>query len=126
MTDATRTVTVTLNLPTVYRQAAVTNRSESSETEDNDLEANFCSVIALLFHYDCVGAVVCQCLSATLSSDPNARIATELKLNELFANFLCSESYCSIPTSLNWTETRLVLAQLVLSQYFDLASRQMS
>ncbi|OBZ68625.1 Importin-9 [Grifola frondosa] len=51
-----------------------------------------------------------QCLSATLSSDPNTRMSAELKLNELLTS----------------PEAGLALSQLLLATDADLSLRQMS
>ncbi|KIY50482.1 ARM repeat-containing protein [Fistulina hepatica ATCC 64428] len=57
--------------------------------------------------------VLVECLTATLSADPNARVAAELKL----AEYLASQARL---------DTAVLLSQLVLAQGVDMSLRQMS
>ncbi|KAI0756104.1 ARM repeat-containing protein [Daedaleopsis nitida] len=73
---------------------------------------------------------IAQCLSATLSADPNTRISAELQLSKLLTT---PGSYFSLRLWPAWThpptrrtEAALALSQLILASNFDLSLRQMT
>lgn len=71
---------------------------------------------------------IAQCLSATLSPDPNTRISAELKLAEYFTE--TGAFNCVICTffklSNDGADAGLSLSHLILSHEIDMSVRQMS
>ena len=69
---------------------------------------------------------IAQCLTATLSPDPNTRISAELKLAEYFTQTGAFNCVISAFLSNDGADAGLSLSHLILSHEIDMSVRQMS
>ena len=69
---------------------------------------------------------IAQCLTATLSPDPNTRISAELELADYFTEPGAFDCVISTFLSNDGADAGLSLSHLILSHEIDMSVRQMS